>query len=223
MHHDLSWSLDLLQGVQRDIVEVARAIQVPLLVAHHLLEEVVSSSLPLLSLQEQVVSRRDLVVLVVLNVSDGLVQVTVWADARGREAVLDLAQELFDHWDSVFANHNALHLYGLHLSVPLVSPNVGHHETLRRVGVQNLSDQVFRCLGDHSWDQIVAVEDLFVELARIGVFKGKITASHGVEDDATAPNIRVKAVVFLSSDHFWSGIARTSTSSFESLALLVHV
>ena len=146
VHHDLARSLDLLQGVQSDIVEVTRAIQVPLFVAHHLLEEVVSSSLPLLSLQEQVVSRRDLVMLVVLNVSDGLIQVTVWADARGRKAILDLAQELFDHWDSVFANHNALHLYGLHLSVPLMGPNVGNHETLRRVSVQNLSDQVFCCL-----------------------------------------------------------------------------
>ena len=91
VHHDLAWSLDLLQGVQGDIVEVARAIQVPLFVAHHLLEEVVSSSLPLLSLQEQVVSRSDLVVLVVLNVSDCLIQVTVWTDARGRKAILDLA------------------------------------------------------------------------------------------------------------------------------------
>ena len=95
-----------------------------------------------------------------------------------------------------------------------MSPNVGHNETLRRVSVQNLSDQVFGCLGYHSWDQIITVEDLFVELARIRVFKRKISASHGVEDDATAPNIRVKAVVFLSSNHLWSGIAGTSTCCF---------
>ena len=52
VHHDLAWSLDLLQGVQGDIVEVARAIQVPLFVAHHLLEEMVSARFALLFLEE---------------------------------------------------------------------------------------------------------------------------------------------------------------------------
>ena len=46
---------------------------------------------------------------VVLDVSDGLVQVTVRADTRGSKAILNLAQEFFDHGDSVFADHDTLH------------------------------------------------------------------------------------------------------------------
>jgi len=223
VHHNFTRSLDLLEGVQSDVVQVACAVKVPFFVTHHLLEEVVSTSLSLLPLQKEVISRSYLVVFVVLNVGDGLVQVTVWTDTRGGKAVLDLAQELFDHRHSVFANHNALHFYGLHLSIPLVSANVSDHESLLWVSVEDLSDEVFSRLRDDTWDQVIAVQDLLVELACVWVFERKVPTSHGVKDDTTAPNIRVKAMVLLTGDHFWSGIARTSTSSFESLSLLIHV
>lgn len=55
MHHDLSRSLDLLQTVQGNIIEVASAIEVSLFVPHHLLEKVVSSCFPLLSFQKQII------------------------------------------------------------------------------------------------------------------------------------------------------------------------
>lgn len=73
MHHDLAWSLNLLEAVQRDVIEVACAIEVSLLVAHDLLEEVVSTSFSLFLLQQQVVGRCDLVVLVVLNIRYSLI------------------------------------------------------------------------------------------------------------------------------------------------------
>ena len=109
MHHNFAWSLDLLERVQSDVVQVARAVKISLFITHNLLEEVVSTSFSLLPLQEKVVGGGDLVVFVVLDVSDGLVQVTVWTDARGSEAILDLAQELLDHRHSVFADHDTLH------------------------------------------------------------------------------------------------------------------
>lgn len=80
MHHDLARSLHFLQAVECDVVEVAGAVQISLLVPHDLFEKVVTASLALLLLEQQVVSRRDLVMLVVLNICDRLVQVTVRTD-----------------------------------------------------------------------------------------------------------------------------------------------
>lgn len=80
MHHDLARSLHFLQAVERDVVEVAGAVQISLLVPHDLFEKVVTASLALLLLEQQVVSRSDLVMLVVLNICDRLVQVTVRTD-----------------------------------------------------------------------------------------------------------------------------------------------
>ena len=81
VHHDLARSLDLLQGVQGDIVEVACAIEVPLLISHDLFKENISASLALFLLQQEVVSRGDLIVFVVLDVSYGLAQVAIGTDA----------------------------------------------------------------------------------------------------------------------------------------------
>lgn len=52
MHHDFAWSLHLLQAVKSDIVEVACAVQIPLLISHDLLEQIVTTSFSLLFLQE---------------------------------------------------------------------------------------------------------------------------------------------------------------------------
>ena len=53
--------------------------------------------------------------LIVLNISYSLVQIAIWTDATGSEAVLDLAKELFDNWHPVFSDHDALHFQWLHL------------------------------------------------------------------------------------------------------------
>ena len=50
VHHDLARCLNLLQAVESYIIEVARAVEVPLLVAHDLFKEVVSTSFTLLPL-----------------------------------------------------------------------------------------------------------------------------------------------------------------------------
>jgi len=91
MHHDLSRSLHLLEAVEGDVVQVTGAIEVSLFVPHHLFEQIVPPCLPLLLLEQQVIGRCNLVVLVVLDVSHCLVQVAVRADATRHEAVLDLA------------------------------------------------------------------------------------------------------------------------------------
>lgn len=81
MHHSFARGVHLLEGVQGHVVEVAGAVQISLFVSHYLLKQVVFSSFSLLLLQQQVVSRGDLIMFVVLNVGYSLVQITVWADA----------------------------------------------------------------------------------------------------------------------------------------------
>lgn len=56
MHHDLARGLDLLQTIERDVVKVACAVQIPLLVSHNLLEEYVAACLLLLLFEKKVIS-----------------------------------------------------------------------------------------------------------------------------------------------------------------------
>lgn len=81
VHHDLPRCLNLLKAVEGHIVEVACAIEVPLLISHDLFKENISASLALFLLQQEVVSRGDLIVFVVLDVSYGLAQVAIGTDA----------------------------------------------------------------------------------------------------------------------------------------------
>lgn len=52
MHHNLPRRLYFLQAIEWHVIQVAGTVQVPLLVTHDLLEEVVSSGLPLLFLEQ---------------------------------------------------------------------------------------------------------------------------------------------------------------------------
>ena len=140
VHHDLTWSLYFLQTIQSDIVQIARAVQIPLFVAHDLLEEVISTSFSLLSFQEQIVGWCNLIVLVVLDISYSLIQIAIWTDSWSGKAVLDLAEELINHWYSILSNYYALHLEGFHLCVPLVSSNVCYRKSFRRICVQYFSN-----------------------------------------------------------------------------------
>ena len=56
VHHDFAWSLDFLQTVKSNVIQVAGAVQIPLLVSHHLFKEIVSASFALFPFQKQVVS-----------------------------------------------------------------------------------------------------------------------------------------------------------------------
>ena len=91
MHHNFAWSLNLLKTIERHIVQIASTVQVSLLVSHDLLKEDITTGLSLLFLKQQIVSGGNLIVLVVLNVSYGLTQIAIWADARCCKAVLYFA------------------------------------------------------------------------------------------------------------------------------------
>ena len=135
MHHNFSWSLNFLQRIQRYIVEVAGTIEIPLFVSHDLLEEVIAASFTLLLFQKKVISWRDLVVFIVLDIRYSLAQVAIWADARRVEAVLDFAQELFDDRHSVLADNNPFHFVWLNLVVPFMGAYIVHIESLSGISV----------------------------------------------------------------------------------------
>ena len=110
MHHDLAWCLNLLEAIESNIVEITGAVQISLLISHYLLEEVVPPRLSLLFLDQQIVSRGNLIMFVVLNICNCLVEITVWRDARSDEAILHFPEELLQDWHSVLADDDTLHL-----------------------------------------------------------------------------------------------------------------
>ena len=148
---------------------------------------------------------------VILDVGDCLIQITVWAYARGGKTILDLAQELFNNRNSVFANDDTLHFKRLYLSIPFVGADVIHEESLLRICVEDFPDQVFGSFRNYPWDQIVAVQNLLVQFTCVWIFKRKITASHSIKNNTTAPNVRIKTVVLFTGDHLRCGVTRTTT------------
>ena len=54
-------------------------------------------------------------------------------------------------------------------------PDVFDCVTRLRVRVQDLFNQVLAISRDETWDQIVAIENLLIQLVSVGVFKGQIT------------------------------------------------
>jgi hypothetical protein len=73
--------------------------------------------------------------LIILNISYSLCQVAVGADPRSIETVLDLAQELFNHWNPIFTDHNTFHFIWFHLTVPFVSSNITNSKSFHWIGI----------------------------------------------------------------------------------------
>ena len=104
-----------------------------------------------------------------------------------------------------------------------MSSDITYLEPLLGVGVQNLLDQVLRRLRYEARNQVVAVYDLLIQLARVRVLKRQVAAHHRIQNDAAAPDVRVQTLVSLASDHLRSSVARTATSRFEGVAFVVGV
>lgn len=161
--------------------------------------------------------------LIVLYVSYSLIEVAIWTNAWCDEAVLNLAEELFNDGHSVFSNDYAFEFLRLDLVVPLVRTNLLYRVSFCWVCIENRPDQVLGRLWDETGYQVITIQYLLVELAGIWVLKRQIATSHGVQYDATAPYIRVQALISLASDHLWSRIAWRSASCFQSFTLVVDI
>ena len=81
--------------------------------------------------------------LVVLDIRYSLCKVAVRANSRRVEAVLDFAQELFNHWNPVLADYDTLHFQWFDLTVPFVVSNVSDGKSLDRVSIKDFLNKFF--------------------------------------------------------------------------------
>ena len=80
MHHNFARSLDLLQAIQSNVIKVTCRVEISLFVSHNLLKEVITASLSLFLLKQQVVCGCDLIMLIILNIRYSLCQVAIRAN-----------------------------------------------------------------------------------------------------------------------------------------------
>jgi len=81
--------------------------------------------------------------LIILNIRYSLRQVAVGANSRGVEAVLDLAQKLFDNWNPVLTDNDTFHFQRLNLAVPLVVSDVSDGESFDWISVEDFLNEFF--------------------------------------------------------------------------------
>lgn len=110
---------ELLVGrlVSQDVV---RAVELLALVEGHLLEDVVLVGVPFLLLHQQVVGRRHLVVLVVLNKHTRLLQILT------REVIFKIFNLFMDDWNSILSNNDSFHLNASYFVVPIMITNISY-------------------------------------------------------------------------------------------------
>jgi hypothetical protein len=84
---------------------------------------------------------------------------------------------------------------------PRVLPDRGYGCAFLRIRVQNLGQDVAAFIGDKFWDLIVSAQNLLIKLGSFRILKRQVSADHGVEYNARAPDIGLKAVISLSSNH----------------------
>ena len=107
--------------------------------------------------------------------------------------------------------------------VPGMLTNISDSVAFLGVRIQDAFHHVTRVFRDELGNLEVARKNLFVQVARIGVLKWQVAAYEGEKDDADGPDIHVRAVVALASDHFGSCVARRTASSFQGLPCLISV
>ena len=134
------------------------------------------------ALEREVVASRQRIVLVRLDEAPGILS------RPFLKLVLlqhDL-QLLKVNWDRILSNNDAgVVLYILNLLEPDMGPDITCFESLHRISIQNLSDQVTTVIADELRDGVVRIQYLLVKNVSLGVLKRQITADHGVENDST--------------------------------------
>lgn len=74
--------------------------------------------------------------LVILYISNGLIQITIWTNSRSYKTILDFTEEFFDYWNTILADDYSFHLIWLYEIVPLVLSNFRYSESFRRICIQ---------------------------------------------------------------------------------------
>ena len=141
-------------------------------------------ALLLITLVDEVVNSCDLVVLIIIYAFFRIV--------RLESKLLNHLEYLGLGWDRILADNEAFILaYRRVLLEPPVLPDIARRETSIWVCVQNLGKDIAPVLGNKLRQYKVALENLFVKLCCIGVFKGQVPAYHRVKNDSTAPHVHL--------------------------------
>lgn len=114
-------------------------------------------------------------------------------------------------------------LLRLDLVVPRVISDVLDSEALGRIWIQDARYQVLGLFAEERWEFVVGVQNLLVQLLRVLVLERQVPTDHGVQDDSAGPDVCTESEVPLALDHLGSGVARTTASGLEPLAMLVEV
>lgn len=110
-----------------------------------LLIDVILTSFPLLLLQQQVVSRGNLVVLVVLDKSLRLFQIFPW------KMVFEQFLNIINHWDFIDAYDYSFHIIWFDFCEPFMLSDFLNSDSVFRLGVQNSFGQVFEACWQTAW------------------------------------------------------------------------
>lgn len=107
--------------------------------------------------------------------------------------------------------------------VPGMRSNIRKGISLLRIGVENFLDKVRAIPRDVFRNTVVALQNLFIQLIRVIVFKWKVAAEHGVQNDTARPYVHLEALILFARNHLRSCITWTSTRGLKPLIELIHV
>lgn len=82
-----------------------------------------------------------------------------------------------------------------------VTTDVGNPVTRLRVGVQDLTDDVFALRAEELGHLVICGHNLLVKIRSLWILKRQITCYHGVKNDPRRPDVGLETVVSLSLDH----------------------
>lgn len=106
---------------------------------------------------------------------------------------------------------------------PSVVPYLVYSVPLLGIRIQNTSDDVLALARKKLRQRILSSHDLFIQIRRLWVLEGQVTADHGVEYHATAPDISLQAVVPLAGDHLWGRVAGRAARRLKRRSRLIHI
>lgn len=101
--------------------------------------------------------------------------------------------------------------------------NILHSKPFLRIGLQDAFHHISYIFGDEARNFEVSIQDLFVQIGRICVFKGQIATNESEKDDSHTPNVNLGSMIALSSNHFRCSVTWRSAGCLQSLASLVGI
>lgn len=120
------------------------------------------------------------------------------------------------------ARPNRLFLRAI-LLVPIMVSNSLDWDSLVWIRGQDFVQEVF-CERSHEvWHFKLPCEDFLIEFCCVRVFERKVPTDHGIENDASAPDVYLCRLVLLARYHLRRSVAWWTTCRFQKLMLWVNI